>query len=37
MRDAIRWRWQHSIPAVEELRYSITFRSRLPRETRSHR
>jgi alkylated DNA repair dioxygenase AlkB len=27
MRDAVRWRWQHSIPAVEELRYSITFRS----------
>ncbi len=28
MRDAVRWRWQHSIPAVEGLRYSITFRSR---------
>jgi alkylated DNA repair dioxygenase AlkB len=23
----IRWRWQHSIPAVPELRYSITFRT----------
>lgn len=22
-----RWKWQHSIPAVEELRYSITFRT----------
>lgn len=22
-----RWRWKHSIPAVEELRYSITFRT----------
>ena len=28
MRDAVRWKWQHSIPAVSELRYSITFRSR---------
>lgn len=26
-RDAIRWRWQHSIPEVRELRYSITFRT----------
>jgi alkylated DNA repair dioxygenase AlkB len=22
-----RWQYQHSIPAVEELRYSITFRT----------
>jgi alkylated DNA repair dioxygenase AlkB len=22
-----RWKWQHSIPAVEQLRYSITFRT----------
>ncbi|MEA3192932.1 MAG: hypothetical protein QOD26_1265 [Betaproteobacteria bacterium] len=27
MRGAVRWRWQHSVPAVKELRYSITFRS----------
>ena len=27
MRDDIRWRWQHSIPPVKALRYSITFRS----------
>jgi alkylated DNA repair dioxygenase AlkB len=27
MRGAARWKYQHSIPAVEELRYSITFRS----------
>ena len=22
-----RWRWQHSIPPVDDLRFSITFRS----------
>ena len=27
MNDAARWRWQHSIPATKELRYSITFRT----------
>ncbi|HUQ25599.1 MAG TPA: alpha-ketoglutarate-dependent dioxygenase AlkB [Burkholderiales bacterium] len=27
MRGAVRWRWQHCVPAVKELRYSITFRS----------
>lgn len=27
MRDAARWKYQHSIPAVEGLRYSITFRT----------
>jgi alkylated DNA repair dioxygenase AlkB len=27
MRDAARSRWQHSIPAVDEMRYSITFRT----------
>lgn len=27
MRGAARWQWQHSIPAVESLRYSITFRT----------
>jgi alkylated DNA repair dioxygenase AlkB len=27
MRDEIRWHWQHSIPAVKALRYSITMRT----------
>jgi len=27
MRGPSRWEWEHSIPAVEGLRYSITFRS----------
>jgi hypothetical protein len=27
MRGPSRWRFQHSIPAVKELRYSITFRT----------
>jgi alkylated DNA repair dioxygenase AlkB len=27
MRDEARWNFQHSIPAVKELRYSITLRS----------
>lgn len=27
MRDAARWNYQHSIPAVKHLRYSITFRT----------
>ncbi len=27
MNGAARWRWQHSIPATKELRYSITFRT----------
>jgi alkylated DNA repair dioxygenase AlkB len=27
MRDDIRWRWQHSIPPVKALRYSVTFRT----------
>ena len=27
MRGAVRWAWQHSVPAVKTLRYSITFRS----------
>lgn len=27
MRGPSRWQWEHSIPAVEGLRYSITFRS----------
>jgi hypothetical protein len=27
MSGEARWKFQHSIPAVQELRYSITFRS----------
>src|SRR5262249_24737610 len=27
LRGEARWRWQHSIPATKNLRYSITFRS----------
>ena len=27
LRDDARWKWQHSIPAVEALRYSVTFRT----------
>ena len=27
LRDSARWDWQHSIPPVDTLRYSITFRS----------
>jgi len=28
LRGDVRWRWQHSIPAVSALRYSVTFRTR---------
>ena len=28
MRGPVRWAWQHSVPAVKALRYSITFRTR---------
>jgi len=28
MREAIRWSWQHSMPPMKELRYSITLRTR---------
>lgn len=28
MRDAIRWEWQHSMPPMKMLRYSITLRTR---------
>ena len=28
LRDEIRWRWQHSVAATRQLRYSITFRTR---------
>jgi len=27
LRDEIRWHWQHHIPAVKSLRYSVTFRT----------
>lgn len=27
LRDDIRWRWQHRIPPVKALRYSVTFRT----------
>jgi alkylated DNA repair dioxygenase AlkB len=27
LRGSVRWQWQHSIPAMERLRYSITFRT----------
>jgi alkylated DNA repair dioxygenase AlkB len=27
LRDDARWKWQHSVPAVKELRYSITLRT----------
>jgi alkylated DNA repair dioxygenase AlkB len=27
LRDEVRWQWEHSIPAVSALRYSITFRT----------
>jgi alkylated DNA repair dioxygenase AlkB len=27
LRDDARWKWQHSVPAVQELRYSITLRT----------
>jgi alkylated DNA repair dioxygenase AlkB len=33
-RGAARWQWQHSIPAQEKLRYSITFRTLREREAR---
>jgi alkylated DNA repair dioxygenase AlkB len=31
LRDDVRWKWQHSIVATRELRYSITFRTRRAR------
>jgi alkylated DNA repair dioxygenase AlkB len=33
LRDSVRWEWQHSIPAQEKPRYSITLRS-LPEQRR---
>ncbi len=29
MRDEVRWNWQHHIPAVKSLRYSITMRTQV--------
>jgi alkylated DNA repair dioxygenase AlkB len=38
LRDEIRWRWQHSVAPTQELRYSITFRTRRnPSDERTHR
>jgi alkylated DNA repair dioxygenase AlkB len=34
MREAIRWQWQHSMPPVKALRYSITLRTRAAPEER---
>jgi alkylated DNA repair dioxygenase AlkB len=34
MRGDARWRWQHSIPATKNLRYSITFRTSAGRKAR---
>ena len=31
MRDEVRWQWQHQIPPVKALRYSVTFRTLAPR------
>jgi alkylated DNA repair dioxygenase AlkB len=30
MQDEVRWHWQHSVPAVKQLRYSITLRTLRP-------
>ena len=35
MRGPARWKFQHSIPAVKELRYSITFRTLRSRENKT--
>jgi alkylated DNA repair dioxygenase AlkB len=32
LRGEARWDWQHSIPPVDELRYSVTFRTLVERE-----
>ena len=34
MRGPIRWQWQHSMPPMKELRYSITLRTRAARAER---
>ncbi|MGC2745311.1 MAG: alpha-ketoglutarate-dependent dioxygenase AlkB [Candidatus Angelobacter sp.] len=35
MRGPVRWKFQHSIPAVKELRYSITFRTLRSKESKT--
>ncbi len=35
LRGEARWKWQHSVPPVKELRYSITLRTRRWEPTRS--
>ncbi len=35
MRGPIRWQWQHSMPPMRELRYSITLRTRAAPEERA--
>jgi alkylated DNA repair dioxygenase AlkB len=35
LRGEARWKWQHSVPPVKELRYSITLRTRRWEHTRS--
>jgi DNA oxidative demethylase len=30
----VRWEWEHHVPPVKELRYSVTFRSARPRSAR---
>lgn len=32
MRGPSRWEWEHSIPAVDDFRYSVTFRSLRPQQ-----
>ncbi len=32
LRGEVRWDWQHSIPPVDELRYSVTFRTLVDRD-----
>jgi alkylated DNA repair dioxygenase AlkB len=32
LRGEVRWDWQHSIPPVEQLRYSVTFRTLVDRD-----
>jgi alkylated DNA repair dioxygenase AlkB len=33
LRGLVRWQWQHSIPAMDKLRYSVTFRTLREGET----
>ena len=34
LQDEVRWEWEHHVPPVKELRYSVTFRSVRPRSAR---